>query len=67
MLVGVDAVKGTHGVITISYAALYDAMLAPFVFFLVRRVLGSDDRVRDAWSMAASGLRPRPERSAASH
>jgi rod shape-determining protein MreD len=49
VLIGLDAVKGTQGVITISYAALYDAFLAPFVFFLVRRVLGSDDRVRDAW------------------
>jgi rod shape-determining protein MreD len=49
VLIGLDAVKGTQGVITISYVALYDAFLAPFVFFLVRRVLGSDDRVRDAW------------------
>jgi rod shape-determining protein MreD len=49
VLVGLDAVKGTQGVITISYAAFYDALLAPFVFFLVRRVLGTDDRVRDAW------------------
>jgi rod shape-determining protein MreD len=49
VLAGVDAVKGSHGVITVSYAALYDAILAPFVFFLVRLVLGSDDRVRDAW------------------
>jgi rod shape-determining protein MreD len=49
VLIGLDAVKGTQGVITISYAAFYDAVLAPFVFFLVRRVLGSDDRVRDAW------------------
>jgi rod shape-determining protein MreD len=51
VLVGLDAVKGTQGIITISYAALYDALLAPFVFFLVRRVLGSSDRVRDTWSM----------------
>jgi rod shape-determining protein MreD len=51
VLVGVDAVKGVQGVVTVSYAALYDALLAPFVFFLVRRVLGSPDRVRDAWSM----------------
>jgi rod shape-determining protein MreD len=51
VLVGVDAVKGVQGVITISYAALYDALLAPFVFALVRRVLGHDDHVRDAWSM----------------
>jgi rod shape-determining protein MreD len=51
VLVGVDAVKGMQGVVTISYAALYDAFLAPFVFYLVRRVLGSEDRVRDAWSM----------------
>jgi len=51
VLVGVDAVKGTQGVVTITYAAFYDALLAPFVFFLVRRVLGANDRVRDAWSM----------------
>jgi rod shape-determining protein MreD len=51
VLVGLDAVKGTQGLVTISYAALYDAILAPFVFFLVRRVLGTGDRVRDAWSM----------------
>jgi rod shape-determining protein MreD len=50
VLVGVGAVKGTHGVVTISYAAVYDALLAPMVFFLVRRVLGTDNRVRDAWS-----------------
>jgi rod shape-determining protein MreD len=49
VLVGVDAVKGAHAVVIISYAALYDAILAPFVFFLVRRVLGSESRVRDAW------------------
>jgi rod shape-determining protein MreD len=49
VLVGVDAVKGTHAVVLVSYAALYDAILAPFVFFLVRRVLGSESRVRDAW------------------
>ena len=50
VLVGLDAVKGTQGLVTISYAALYDAILAPFVFFLVRRVLGTEDRVRDVWS-----------------
>jgi rod shape-determining protein MreD len=52
VLVGVDAVKGAQGVITVSYAALYDAILAPFVFVLVRRVLGAPTtRSRDAWSM----------------
>jgi rod shape-determining protein MreD len=51
VLAGVDAVKGTQGVRTIALAAVYDALLAPFVFFLVRRVLGSTDRIRDAWSM----------------
>src|SRR6185437_5378668 len=30
VLVGVDAVKGAHGVTVISYAAVYDALLAPF-------------------------------------
>jgi rod shape-determining protein MreD len=49
VLVGVDAVKGQHGVVIISKAALYDAILAPFVFFLVRSIVGSESRVRDAW------------------
>ena len=43
VLVGVDSVKGTHGVVTISLAAVYDAVLAPLVFFLVARVLGRGD------------------------
>jgi len=30
---------------------VYDALLAPFVFFLVGRVLGTDERVRDPWSI----------------
>jgi rod shape-determining protein MreD len=51
VLVGVDAVKGVQGITTVAAAALYDALLAPFVFLLVRRVLGSENRVRDAWSM----------------
>jgi len=50
VLVGVDAVKGVQGITTVAAAALYDALLAPFVFLLVRRVLGSENRVRDAWS-----------------
>ena len=29
VLVGVDSVKGVHGVVTISWAAVYDAILAP--------------------------------------
>jgi rod shape-determining protein MreD len=51
VLAGVDAVKGTQGVRTIALAAVYDALLAPFVFLLVRRVLGAPDRVRDSWTM----------------
>jgi rod shape-determining protein MreD len=51
VLAGVDAVKGTQGVRTIALAAVYDAILAPFVFLLVRRVLGRPTRVRDSWSM----------------
>ena len=50
VLVGVDSVKGTHAVVTISLAAVYDAVLAPLVFFLVARVLGRETRTRDAWS-----------------
>jgi len=48
ILVGVDGVKGTHGITTISLAALYDAVLAPFVFFLVALALRRDDRVRSS-------------------
>jgi rod shape-determining protein MreD len=51
VLVGVDSVKGTQGVVTISLAAAYDALLAPFVFFLVGKVSGRGDHVRDAWTM----------------
>ena len=40
VLAGVDSVKGTHGVVTIALAALYDALLAPFVFFLVALAIG---------------------------
>jgi rod shape-determining protein MreD len=50
VLAGIASVKGTQGVVTISLAAVYDAVLAPFVFPLVRRVLGASDRARDAWS-----------------
>ena len=51
VLVGVESVKGTPAMVTISLAAVYDALLAPFVFFLVGRVLGTDERVRDPWSI----------------
>lgn len=50
VLVGVDSVKGAHGVETISVAALYDALLAPFVFFLVTRTLGAGRGPSRAWS-----------------
>jgi rod shape-determining protein MreD len=50
VLVGLDGVKGAHGVKTVALAALYDALLAPFVFFLVRKVLGTPDRVAGPWS-----------------
>lgn len=42
-LVGVDAVKGTQAITTISIAALYDALLAPFVFLLVVAAIGRRD------------------------
>ena len=50
VLVGLDGVKGAHGLETVLLAALYDALLAPFVFFLVRKVLGTPDRVAGPWS-----------------
>ena len=49
VLAGVDGVKGMHGVRVITYAAIYDALLAPFVFFLVSRLISRDDHVRSAW------------------
>jgi hypothetical protein len=49
VLAGVDAVKGMHGIRVITYAAIYDAILAPFVFFLVARLVSRDDHVRSAW------------------
>jgi rod shape-determining protein MreD len=49
VLAGVDAVKGMHGIRVITYAALYDAILAPFVFFLVACLISRDDHVRSAW------------------
>ncbi len=42
-LVGVDAVKGTQGITTVSVAALYDALLAPLVFLLVVVAIGRRD------------------------
>jgi rod shape-determining protein MreD len=51
VLVGVDAVKGLHGVETVALAAVYDAILAPIVFFLVNRALGSEESARSAWSV----------------
>jgi rod shape-determining protein MreD len=50
VLAGVDTVKGVQGVETIAIAALYDALLAPLVFFLVARAIGPDDPVRTSWS-----------------
>ncbi len=50
VLAGAENVKGSHAVVTISLAALYDAVLAPLVFWLVGKVLGRDTGVRDAWS-----------------
>ena len=51
VLVGVDNVKGTHGVQTIAIAAMYDALLAPFVFFVLARTIGRADDVRTSWSV----------------
>jgi rod shape-determining protein MreD len=51
VLAGVENVKGTHGVQTIAIAALYDAVLAPLVFFVVTRAVGRPDDVRTSWSI----------------
>jgi rod shape-determining protein MreD len=49
VLAGVDAVKGVHGIRVIIYAAIYDAILAPIVFFLVARLVSREDHVRSTW------------------
>ncbi len=51
VLAGVENVKGTHGVQTIAIAALYDAVLAPLVFFVLTRTVGRPDDVRTSWSI----------------
>ncbi len=51
VLAGVENVKGTHGVQTIGIAALYDAVLAPLVFFVLARTVGRADDVRTSWSI----------------
>src|SRR5438477_9612013 len=51
VLAGVENVKGTHGVQTIAIAALYDGLLAPFVFFAVTRTVGRADDIRTSWSI----------------
>jgi rod shape-determining protein MreD len=50
VLVGVDGVKGMHGVVTISLAALYDAILAPVVFYLVGKVLPERREASITWN-----------------
>jgi rod shape-determining protein MreD len=50
VLVGVEGVKGTHGVVTICLAAAYDMVLAPLVFFLVAKVLPERHDVATTWS-----------------
>ncbi len=51
VLAGVENVKGTHGVQTIAIAALYDAVLAPLVFFVLARTVGRADDVSTSWSI----------------
>ena len=51
VLAGEENVKGQEAVVTVLLSALYDALLAPFVFYLVGRVLGREERVHDSWSM----------------
>jgi len=49
VLIGIDAVKGVHGLETVVLAGCYDALLAPIAFWAVPRVLGRDDAVHRAW------------------
>ena len=50
VLVGIEGVKGTHGIVTICLAAAYDMVLAPLVFFLVAKVLPERRDVATTWS-----------------
>jgi rod shape-determining protein MreD len=50
VLVGVEGVKGTHGVLTICLAAAYDTVLAIPVFFLVAKVLPERREVGATWT-----------------
>jgi len=50
LLAGVEAVHGNHAFATITISAIYDALLAPFVFLAVGALL-RDPRDRIAgWS-----------------
>jgi rod shape-determining protein MreD len=51
ILAGVDSVKGAHGVETVVVAAVYDALLAPIVFFLTALAMGGGREERAAWSV----------------
>jgi rod shape-determining protein MreD len=50
VLVGVDGVKGAHGVVTLCLAAVYDMVLAPLVFWLVAKVLPERSEPRLTWT-----------------
>jgi rod shape-determining protein MreD len=52
VLVGIEGVKGTQGVVTVALAAGYDAVLAPFAFFVVGRFGGRADTARASWLRA---------------
>ena len=50
-LVGVPGMWTGRALVVVVVAALYDALLAPFVFFLVRRLSREETPVTSTWSM----------------
>jgi rod shape-determining protein MreD len=49
VLVGADIAVTTHSVSLVAASALYDAVLAPLVFALAGRVLGTETEPVDTW------------------
>jgi rod shape-determining protein MreD len=49
ILAGVDGLRTAHALGVVVLAAVYDALVAPFVFLLVGRVLGRDREPATGW------------------
>ena len=51
IVVGVDALRVDRTIAVIALAAVYDGVLAPFVFPLVSRAAGRDTEVASGWAV----------------